>query len=182
MEKWWLGLVKLFSLTSGITSFLLICLFYIDHQSDTSNVPFLQYCSFEIMMIIIAILIITAVVYFLIMKSQMSLRYKEFFVRRLYGETSIGIAGILVFETLIYVMAALVWSLVLIDQIAPLFNTITQKSIDTRALQSYPAFVVTAIYLVLLVVLTTFLPARICAGKSAIDFLRKISSVGSTDK
>lgn len=176
MEKWWLGLIKLFSLTTGIISFLLIWLFYVDHQTSSSGEPFIRNCSLENILLFASVLIITTVLYFMILKSQMTFRHKEFFIRRLYGETSVGIAGILVFETFAYVVTALVLSLVLIDQIAPIFNIITQRSIDILAIKSYSGSVAIVAFLIILIITTTFIPAFICSQKTAVEFLRKIST------
>ncbi|NJN24922.1 MAG: hypothetical protein HC819_02500 [Cyclobacteriaceae bacterium] len=126
-DKWWLSLVKLFSLTSGISSFLLIWLFYSDRQENHQST-----CNPKMLALFIFIILVTSLVYFLVMKSQLTIRRKELFWRKYYGETQSGIVRMLMLETLIFIVAAFLMSLVIIDQVAPIFNLITDKNISIR--------------------------------------------------
>jgi hypothetical protein len=175
MEKWWLGLVKLISLTMGILAFLLVWLFYIDHQNAVGDrISFLNSCNTENILILSSIMIITMVIYFLIMKSQMTFRYKEFFIRKLYGEDWFGIIYILLAETAIFILGSFTLSLVLIDQVAPFFNFITEKEINTRQIGAETGFLVLLVFFLLSGFIIGLFPAFICAGKNAVDLLKKL--------
>jgi hypothetical protein len=175
IAKWWLSLIKLTSLTLGIISFLLVWLFYIDHQvPENSRLAFFQSCSAENMLILTSILLITTVTYIFIMKSQMTLRYKEFFIRRYYGENGPGIVFILLFETFVFIVMALLISLVLIDQVTPFFNWLTQKDVDARQTGAYSGFLPVVGFLTILGFVAGLLPAMICARKRAVDLLKKL--------
>jgi hypothetical protein len=175
IAKWWLSLIKLISLTLGTIAFLLVWLFYIDHQVP-ENIPlaFFQSCSTESILLLTSILLITVITYFFIMKSQMTLRYKEFFIRRYYGESGQGIILILLIETFTFLIMALLISLVLIDQVAPFFNWLTQKEVDTRQAGMYSGFLPVVSFLTLLGFVVGLLPAIICARKRAVDLLKKL--------
>lgn len=175
MEKWWLSLVKLISLTMGILSFLLVWLFYIDHQNIIGDrIAFLNSCNTENILILGSIMIITMAIYFLIMKSQMTFRYKEFFIRKLYGESWFGIISILLAETAIFILGSFTLSLVLIDQVAPFFNFITEKEINTRQIGAETGFPVLLVFFLLLGFIIGLFPSIICAGKNAVDLLKKL--------
>jgi hypothetical protein len=109
------------------------------------------------------------------MKSQMTLRYKEFFIRRYYGEQGWGILIILLIETFAFIGMALLISLVLIDQVAPFFNWLTKKEVDTRQTGMYTGFMPLMCFLTLLGLMVGLLPAIICARKRAVDLLKKLS-------
>ena len=175
IAKWWLSLIKILSLTLGILSFLLIWLFYVDHQYFTSGHDlFVQTCSSENLTIFGSILLVTSGIYFFILRSQMQLRYKEFFLRKFYGETRKGVVTILFMETTLFIAAAFVLSLVLVDQVAPVFNIITSKSVDIQAGDGTLNFIVILSFLVLLGSMVGLVPSLWCARKRAIDVLKKL--------
>jgi hypothetical protein len=175
MEKWWLSLIKLISLTMGILSFLLVWLFYIDHQNAVGDrLSFLNSCNTENILILATIIIITITIYFLIMKSQMTFRYREFFIRKLYGESWLGIISILLAETAIFIVGSFTLSLVLIDQVAPFFNLITDREINTRQIGSETGFLVLLGFFLMLGFIIGIFPAIICAGKNAVDLMKKL--------
>jgi hypothetical protein len=175
VTKWWLSLIKLTSLTLGTISFLLVWLFYVDHQvPENLTLAFFQSCTTENVLLLTSIQLITIVTYFFIMRSQMTLRYKEFFIRRYYGENGLGIILILLIETFTFIGMALLISLVLIDQVAPFFNWLTQKEVDTRQAGIYSRFLPVVSFLTLLGFVVGLLPAIICARKRAIDLLNKL--------
>ncbi len=175
VNKWWLSLIKLCSLTMGMISFLLVWLFYMDHQIIIGDkISFIDSCTTENGLILGAIILITVFIYFLIMKSQITFRYKEFFLRKLYGESIYGIFYILLIETTIFILCAFVFSLVLVDQIAPFFNLITEKSINTRQMNSDNGMLVLLSLFVLIGFVIGLFPAINCAGKRAVDLLKKL--------
>jgi len=104
----------------------------------------------------------------------MTVRYKEFFVRRYYGEPGWGIVFILLFETVIYVVFSFVLSLVLVDQVAPMFNLLTDKNINTRQLSTDSGFLGVLCFLLLLSFAVGIFPAILCKGKRAVDLLKKL--------
>jgi hypothetical protein len=159
----------------GILSFLLVWLFYIDHQNAVgAQGSFVKSCNTENILILSAIIIITITIYFLIMKSQMTFRYKEFFIRKLYGESWIGIILILLAETAIFIIGSFTLSLVLIDQVAPFFNLITDKEINTQQIGSETGFLFLLVFFLLLGFIIGLFPAITCAGKNAVDLLKKL--------
>jgi putative ABC transport system permease protein len=173
--KWWLSLTKLISLTMGILSFLLVWLFYIDHQNAFGDrVSFAHSCNTENVLILGSIIMITITIYFLIMKSQMTFRYREFFIRKLYGESWMGIISILLVETAIFIVSSFTLSLVLIDQVAPFFNLITDREIDTTHIGSETGFLVLLGFFLMLGFITGLVPAIICAQKNAVDLMKKL--------
>lgn len=175
LSKWWVSLIKLFSLTSGILSFLLVWLFYIDHQLFLEGQEsFWKSCSADNVGILGLILLITSVIYFMIMKSQIQLRYTELFFKKYYGETQWGIIGILLIETSIFILFSFLLSLVLIDQIAPVFNLITAKNIDLQQQIQVINLLMIFCFLSLLGFVVGILPSLWYAKKSAVHILRKL--------
>lgn len=175
LSKWWVSLIKVFSLTSGILSFLLVWLFYIDHHLFLGGYnDFWRACSIETAVILSIILIVTSVIYFLVMKSQMQLRHKELFFRKFYGEAKKGVIGILLIETSIFILISFLLSLVLIDQVAPVFNLITEKNVDLRQQIDFANFVSIFIFLSLLGFVIGILPSIWYARKRAVDILKKL--------
>lgn len=175
VSKWWLSLIKIFSLTTSIISFLLVWLFYLDHTyTDGDYRSIFQSCSFENAILLGFILIVTVVVYFLVMKSQSSFREKELFFRKYYGETNKGVIAILMIETSIFILIAFVLSLVLIDQVAPLFNLITEKSISLKQFENGSNFLMIISFLILLGFVVGILPSIWYARNKAVDILKKL--------
>jgi hypothetical protein len=175
LAKWWLSLIKIFSLTIGILSFLLVWFFYIDHQyffgEETS---FLRSCSAENAIIFGFIIIGTALIYFLIVKSQIQLRNKELFFRKYYGEGRTGIITILLIETCIFMIIAFVLSLVLIDQIAPFLNIVTDKSVDLQQGTGVFNAIMICCFLGILGFVVGVLPSLWYARNKAVDILKKL--------
>lgn len=175
VSKWWLSLIKIFSLTTSIISFLLVWLFYLDHTyTDGDNRSIFESCSVENAILLGFILIVTVIVYFLVMKSQSSFREKELFFRKYYGETSNGVVAILLIETSIFILIAFVLSLVLIDQVAPLFNLITEKSISLQQFENGSNFLMIVSFLILLGFVVGILPSIWYARNRAVDILKKL--------
>lgn len=175
LAKWWLSLIKIFSLTLGIISFLLVWLFYIDHQNLISEKrQILESCTLENALLLGFILLVTVAIYFLVMKSQISVRYKELFFRKLYGETHTGIIIILMIETSFFILISFVLSLVFIDQIAPLFNLITEKNVSLRGLRSIIDIVMIACFLSVFGFMVGILPSFWYAKNRAVDILKKL--------
>lgn len=175
LSKWWVSLIKVFSLTTGIISFLLVWLFYIDHNFFFSeDESFFQSCSAENILILAFILLVTSIIYFLIMRSQIQLRHKELFFRKFYGETHSGIIGILLIETSVFILIAFLLSLIFIDQIAPLFNLITEKSINLQNSSSLINLVLIFIFLSGLGFVVGILPALWYGRIRAVDILKKL--------
>lgn len=176
LNKWWLSLIKLCSLTMGMISFLLVWLFYIDHQKiEGKRISIVNSCTFENLLILGSILLVTIIVYFLIMNSQMTFRYKELFIRKLYGETGAGIFYILFIEITIFILLSFVLSLVLIDQIAPLFNSLTEKNINTRTLGYENGFLFLLSFFMFTGIIIGVLPAIKCAGTRAVDLMKRLT-------
>lgn len=175
LSKWWLSLIKVFSLTSGILSFLLVWLFYIDHHhSFGMHEQFLKNCSVENLLILGFILLITTIIYFFIMRSQIQLRHKELFFRKYYGETYIGIISILLIETSIFIVVSFLLSLVLIDQVAPVFNLITEKSINLQEGAKTLDLLLVFCFLSVLGFVIGIVPSLWYAKNRAIDILKKL--------
>lgn len=175
LTKWWLSLMKIFSLTSGITAFLLVWLFYFDNQYlfyDKNQI--LESCTLDNILLMAFIILITIVIYFLVMKSQISFRHKELFLRKLYGESHTGIIIILMIETSFFILISFVLSLVLIDQIAPLFNLITEKNVNLRGLISSIDIVMIICFLSILGFIVGILPSFWYARSRAVDILKKL--------
>jgi len=175
LSKWWVSLIKIFSLTSGILSFLLVWLFYVDHNFLlNAQESFWKSCSVENALILSFILIVTSLIYFLIMKSQIQLRNKELFFRKFYGETHRGVIGILLIETSVFILIAFVFSLILIDQVAPIFNLITEKSINLQKNDSLFNLVLIFIFLSILGFVVGICPSLWYARNKAVDILKKL--------
>jgi len=175
LSKWWMSLIKIFSLTSGILSFLLVWLFYIDHQYFFGDQSFiLKTCTTENTFILGFILLVTSVIYFLVMKSQIQIRHKELFFRKFYGEKQRGIIGLLLIETSIFIFIAFVLSLVLIDQVAPIFNLITEKSINLQRNEGALSAFLIFCFLSVLGFVVGILPSFWYARNSAVEILKKL--------
>ena len=177
IAKWWLSLMKIFSLTTGITSFLLVWIFYLDQQyffGEHSQI--LKSCSLQNTLLLTFILIVTMVIYFFVMKSQISFRHKELFFRKLYGESHSGVIAMLMLETSIFMLMAFVLSLVLIDQIAPFFNLITEKDISLRQFGGIFNLFMIMCFLSVLGFVIGILPSIWYARYRAVDILKKLSN------
>ena len=173
MGNWWLSIIKIFSLTTGIISFMLIWLFYLDRSSiNGQRSKLVESCSWETILIIVFILLFTSVIYFLVMKSQISIRQKELFWRRYYGETSNGIISMVMMETAIFIIISFVLGLVLVDQVAPLFNMITAKNISLRQPGSVFNLALNILFLFILGFACGILPAIWYARNRAVDILK----------
>ena len=176
LSRWWLSLIKIFALTSGILSFLLVWLFYVDqHYFYNDSSQFLKSCSAENALILGFILLVTSIIYFLIMKSQIQLRHKELFLKKFFGESIPGIISILLIETSIFILIAFVLSLVFIDQVAPAFNVITAKSINLQQGFGVISFVMIFCFLSVLGFIVGILPSFWYARNRAVDILKKLT-------
>ncbi len=175
LTKWWLSLIKLFSLTSGITSFLLVWFFYFDQQYFFSEKRRLfEACTSGNIFLLGFILLVTTMIYFFIMKSQISFRHKELFFRKLYGESHKGIIVMLMMETSVFILIAFLLSLVLIDQLAPIFNLITEKNISLRKMGDIFDFFMIVCFLSVLGFVVGILPSYWYARNNAVDILKKL--------
>ena len=174
INRWWLSLIKIFSLTTGIVSFLLVWLFYVDSQFLTSEKELTRTCTLDNAAILSFILIVTTLIYFLVMRSQITFRQKELFFRKFYGETNKGIFIILMIETSIFILISFVLSLVLIDQIAPLFNLITSKNINLQQASNPVAYLMILCFLILLGFVIGILPSVWYTRNRAVDILKKL--------
>lgn len=175
LAKWWLSLIKIFSLTSGITAFLLVWLFYFDQQYFFGREnQILESCTVENVLLLGFILFVTTLIYFLVMKSQISFRHKELFFRKFYGESYKGLITILMIETSIFILIAFILSLVLVDQITPLFNTITGKNIDFGSLVSFFDFIMITCFLLLMGIVVGIIPSFWYSRNRAVDILKKL--------
>ena len=175
MVKWWLSLIKIFSLTTGIVSFLLVWLFYFDHQLIfNGNEKISGTFSLENTALLGFILLITSIIYFLVMKSQITFRLKELFFRKFYGESNKGIFIMLMIETSIFIIISFVLSLVLIDQIAPLFNIITEKNIDLQQVRGLFSYMMILSFLFILGFVVGILPSIWYMRNRAVDILKKL--------
>jgi len=175
VEKWWLSLIKLCSLTMGMIAFSLVWLFYIDHATIQKGRTFLlNLCTLENLLILGSIVIITITIYLLILRSQMTVRYKEFFIRKLYGESTKGITHIIMIETVVFVLTAFVLSLVMVDQVAPLFNLITGRDINTQQIGSEHLIWAFVLFFILIGLLVWLFTAITCSRRQALDLLKKL--------
>jgi len=175
LSKWWVSLIKIFSLTSGILSFLLVWLFYIDHQFFIDGqVSFWKSCAADNVGILGFIVFVTSVIYFLIMKSQIQLRYKELFFKKYYGETPWGIIGILMIETSIFILFSFLLCLVLIDQISPVFNLFTDRNINLQQHVHIINLVMIFCFLSFLGFVVGILPSYWFGKIRAVDILHKL--------
>ena len=173
--SWWLSLIKVFSLTSGITSFLLVWFFFMDFQcffSDKNQL--IQSCTLENVLLLAFILLGTSIIYFLVMKSQISFRQKELFFRKFYGETQGGIILILMIETFVFIVISFLLSLVIIDQIVPFFNKITNKNICLREMGDGIDFIMITCFLSTLGFVVGIVPSLWYARNRAVDILKKL--------
>ena len=175
LTKWWLSLIKIFSLISGITSFLLVWFFYFDQQYFFNEKRQLfEACTTGNIFLLGFILLVTTMIYFFIMKSQMLFRHKELFFRKLYGETYKGIIVILMIETAVFIIIAFILSLVLIDQLAPIFNIITEKNISLRKKGDIFDFMMILCFLSILGFVVGILPSYWYARNDAVEILKKL--------
>ncbi len=104
----------------------------------------------------------------------MSFRHKELFFRKFYGESDRGIIIILMIETSIFILTAFMLSLVLIDQITPFFNEITDRNVNFRDIATISDFIMITIFLVLLEIIVGIVPSYWYARNRAVDLLKKL--------
>ena len=175
LSKWWLSLVKIFSLTTGILSFLLVWFFYIDQQYFfDKRIAFLESCSPESAVIFAFIILGTAIIYFLISKSQIEFRNRELFLRKYYGAGRGSVVIMLLIETGIFIIISFLLSLVLIDQIAPYLNIVTEKSVDLQRGTDMFDVLIILCFLAVLGFAVGILPSIWYARNRAVDILKKL--------
>lgn len=175
VNRWWLSLFKIFSLTTGILSLLLVWLFYIDHESvRQSYYSIFSSCDTDTALILSGILIVNFIIYLYLSASQLHLRYNEFFFRRLYGESGLGLVIILILETTVFISVSFLISLVLIDWVAPMFNVITSKSIDPRHVSRLLDYSIIFTLFILMELFVGLFLTYFCSRNSALNLLKKI--------
>ena len=108
------------------------------------------------------------------MKSQISFRHKELFFRKYYGETHSGIILILMIETTIFLFISFVLSLVIIDQVVPFLNAITDKNINLREMGGGIDFIMIICFLSVLGFVVGIVPSLWYARNRAVDILKKL--------
>ena len=175
-KNWGVSALKLFSLTTGILSLLLLWLFYFDYgQKAERSGHLLAYTSFESMSLLVAILLVTVFAYLYIICNQITARTKEFFIRKLYGANTIEIVGIVMAEAFLFLLVAFALSLSLIDQLTPLFNRITGRQVSISNNYNDIGAVTGAFLFIVPAFLIMLLPALRCAKLRAVEFLKKLS-------
>lgn len=173
--KWWLSLIKMFSLTSGITSFLLVWLFYFDqHLFLRTDQLGNKFSSLDNVLLLTFIILVTTIIYFLVVRSQISFRHTELFVRKLYGESSSGIVVILIFEMSIFILISFLLSLILIDQISPFFNAFTNKNVHVESRMNIFNFILISCFMLTLGIVIGIFPSIWYARKRALDIQKKL--------
>lgn len=175
MKNWGISALKLFSLTTGMVSLLLIRLFYADNSATGNSLPtVLTDDNYESIALLLVILVIMVGVYWLLIRQQIAARTREFFIRKLYGAGPLEIAGVLMLEAFLFLLAAFLLSLSLIDQLSPLFNRFTGHQVNFSANESDISIVTWSFLLIVPAFLIMLLPSLRCAGWRAVEFLKKL--------
>jgi hypothetical protein len=116
----------------------------------------------------------TAFIYFLILKSQIELRNRELFLRKYYGAGRVSVVIMLLIETGIFIVISFLLSLVLIDQIAPFLNIVTEKRVDLQRGTDMFDVLMILVFLGILGFTIGILPSIWYARSKAVDILRKL--------
>jgi hypothetical protein len=174
-KNWGISALKLFSLTTGMLSLLLIQLFYFDYNQIESNLYRVwRQGNFESIALLLVILSITVFVYLLLISNQIAARSREFFIRKLYGASGFEIIAVLLVEAFLFLLVSFLLSLALIDQLSPLFNRFTGRHISISNNQNDIGLVTGAFLFIVPAFLMMLLPAMRCAGWRAVEFLKKL--------
>ena len=176
ISKWWLSIIKIISLVTGMLSFLLVWFFYIDHQYSLLQPSLWLNLSSDAMLILSGIVLVNIALYGFMVRSQLQGRYKAFFIRRYYGETWLGIMKIIMIETTIYVLISVVICLVLLDLVTPAFNDFTGKSINFRSTFNMVNVILILSTLMAVEVVVGGISAFVNRHITAADLLHKIDS------
>ncbi|MDZ7606080.1 MAG: FtsX-like permease family protein [Cyclobacteriaceae bacterium] len=175
-KNWGISALKLFSLTTGMLSLLLIQLFYFDYSESENNLYHVwTHGNFESIALLMVILSITVFVYLVLISNQIASRAREFFIRKLYGAGSFEIVAVLLVEAFLFLLVSFILSLALIDQLSPLFNRFTGRQVNISNNQNDIGLVTGAFLFIVPAFLMMLLPAMRCAGWRAVEFLKKLS-------
>ncbi len=170
-----LSAMKLFSLTTGTLAFMLVWLFYIDYDINGKEpCPFLLPCSPEGLVLLFAVLFIMVGVYLLLICNQIAMRTKEFFFRKYYGAATSEIVTLILTEAVLFLTVAFLLSLILIDQLAPFFNTLTARQVSVTGGSDKISLIVGAFIFMIPGFIIMLLPAVRCARYTAAELLRKM--------
>jgi cell division protein FtsX len=174
-KNWGISALKLFSLTTGMLSLLLIQLFYFDNNQIEDNLyrAWTQ-GNFESIALLLVILSITVLVYLLLISNQITSRAREFFIRKLYGASAFEIIAVLLVEAFLFLLVSFLLSLTLIDQLSPMFNRFTGRSVSISNNQNDIGLVTGVFLFIVPAFLMMLLPAMRCAGWRAVEFLKKL--------
>ena len=85
-----------------------------------------------------------------------------------------GFAITLLLDTCVFIVISFIISLVLIDQVAPVFNLFTAKSVDLQSQLDWINLISIFFFLAMLVLVVGILPSWWYARSKAVDILRKI--------
>jgi len=174
-KNWGISALKLFSLTTGMLSLLLIQLFYFDYSHADNNLSHIWTSgNYESIGLLLVILFITVYVYLLLISNQIAARAREFFIRKLYGATVLEIIGVLMVEAFLFLLVSFLLSLSLIDQLSPLFNRFTGRQVNISNNQNDIGLVAGAFLFLVPAFLMMLLPAMKCARWRAVEFLKKL--------
>jgi len=175
-RNWGISALKLFSLTTGMLSLLLIQLFYFDYSHADSNLSQVWISgNYENIAFLLVIMSLTVLVYLLLISNQIAARDREFFIRKLYGARSIEIVAVLMVETFLFLLVSFLLSLSLIDQLSPLFNKFTGRQVNISDNQNDIGLVTGVFLFIVPAFLVMLLPAVRCAKWRAVDFLKKLN-------
>lgn len=168
------SLFKVISLCSGLISAIILWLYTVEYnQQITSLGDLFAKCAFIDMLSILAIVLVMCAAYFLILYSQRKLRSNEILVRRLYGGNGGAIAYGLMLETFLFVAFSFFISLVIIDQLIPVLNYMTNKEVWIRGAVGYRLGIFILLFLVVVEILCGVLPAYLYSRIRPLDILAK---------
>jgi hypothetical protein len=172
-RRWWLSIIKLCSLTIGIIAFLLTMNFLLGHENaDASIWSLINSCTVGNLLVLSAIIVVTLTVYVLIANNQRAVRYREFFVRKLYGESGMGIASILLIETGIFLLFALGISHALLHEAGQALNSIGGFELRQSGPEARTELLIACVAFVVPGMLTVLLPAIRCKRLRTVDLLK----------
>ncbi len=174
MKNWGISALKLFSLTTGMLSLLLIQLFYFDYSLAEDNLMVWTGDNYESLALLLVILLIMVFVYLVLISNQITARTREFFIRKLYGASALEIVAVLMVEAFLFLLVSFLLSLSLIDQLSPLLNKFTGRRVSFSANQGDIGLVTGVFLFIVPAFLMMLLPAMKCAGWRAVEFLKKL--------
>ena len=172
------SLLRVLSLITGIIAFFLFWLYRIAPPGKTGHFgDWLQRVSLMDFALALAIFGTMSFACSFMQKTHMKVRARDILMRKIYGESDMGIMALLVMETTVTILTAMVLGLVILDQIIPYLNAWTNMQVSIRVAVNHHLVVDYAVFSAGLVLTCGIIPAMRYSRFKPVDILHKIDLI-----